>query len=188
MKNKKLAHQEILSQRKSVSEMNRTERFPLMLMLHNIRSMHNIGSIFRTADAACIEKIIITGYTACPPRQEIEKTALGATETVPWHYFRNPEDTFKFYESEDIVFLALEQTEQSISVYDYQIPEDKKICLILGNEVEGVDQEIIDKCESCLEIPMFGMKHSLNVSVAAGIAVFDLIRHLNLISKPIFEI
>jgi 23S rRNA (guanosine2251-2'-O)-methyltransferase len=187
MKNKKLEHQEILSKRKSIDEMNCIDRFPFLVMLNNIRSMHNIGSIFRTADAACIEKIIITGYTACPPRPEIEKTALGATNTVPWHFFKNPLEAMRFYESQNVVFLALEQTEESISVYDYQVPNDKKICLVLGNEVYGVDQKIIDRCDSSIEIPMYGMKHSLNVSVAAGIATFELIREMNL-AKPIFAI
>jgi tRNA G18 (ribose-2'-O)-methylase SpoU len=172
---KKLTHAEILKQRKSVEEMQKSDKFPFVVLLNNIRSMHNVGSIFRTSDAAFIEKIYITGYTATPPREEIEKTALGATETVDWEYFKNPLDAIKKLKKENYSILALEQSKSSLNFYDFELPK-QKICLILGNEVFGTDQELLNLADAHIEIPMFGMKHSLNVSVAYGISIFELIK------------
>lgn len=172
---KKLTHSEILEQRKSIEEMKSSKRFPFVVLLNNIRSMHNIGSVFRTSDAACIEKVYITGYTAQPPREEINKTALGATETVDWEYFEDPIKCIEQLKKDGYLILGLEQSQKSIDFYEYELP-NQNVCLILGNEVFGVDQELLDLCDIHLEIPMYGMKHSLNVSVAYGIAIFELVK------------
>lgn len=158
--------------------MQSENKFPFVVLLNNIRSMHNIGSVFRTSDASCIEKVYITGYTAQPPRDEINKTALGATETVDWEYYKDPKECIHQLKNDGYILAALEQSKSSIDFYEYDLPK-QKICLILGNEVFGVDQELLDLCDVHLEIPMFGMKHSLNVSVAYGIAIFELIKKYN---------
>lgn len=181
---RKLSHGEILDERKSADEMKSVERFPIILLLNNIRSMHNIGSMFRTADAACIERIILTGYTAQPPRDEINKTALGATETVPWTYEKDPIAAISDLKKQNIPMLALEQTTQSKSIYEAAIAPDKAICLVVGNEVFGIDDDVLEACDGALEIPMHGMKHSLNVSVAAGVALFELVRQMSLPFDP----
>lgn len=172
---RKRSHAEILEERLSPSEMTSTTRYPLILILNNIRSMHNVGSIFRTSDAACIQQVYLTGYTAQPPRPEIEKTALGATETVPWTYEKNITTVISDLKAKDITIIGLEQTTDSISLYDYVI-KDRVYALILGNEIFGIDDDVIPLLDDAIEIPMHGMKHSLNVSVAAGIAVFELIK------------
>ena len=155
--------------------MSSTSRYPLILILNNIRSMHNVGSIFRTSDAACIQHVYLTGYTAQPPRPEIDKTALGATETVPWSYEQDILTVINNLKSKNITILGLEQTTNSKSIYEYPILE-RQYALILGNEIFGIDDDIIPTLDDAIEIPMHGMKHSLNVSVAAGIAVFELIK------------
>lgn len=179
---KKRSHQEILEERKSLSEMENTDRLPFVFLLNNIRSMHNIGSVFRTADAACLEKIYLTGYTASPPRDEINKSALGATESVPWEYIQNPLDCIHRLKSMNYSVLALEQSDESKSIYSYEVERKEKYCIILGNEVFGVDDELLDACDGAVEIPMFGMKHSLNVSVAAGIVVYEWLRRFKALS------
>ncbi|MCB0280652.1 MAG: RNA methyltransferase [Calditrichaeota bacterium] len=172
----KLSHSEILEKRHSVEEMHSVSRFPFCVLLNNIRSMHNVGSIFRTADAACIEKVYICGYTACPPREEIEKTALGSTRTVPWHYFKNGAECIQFLKSKGYTIIALEHTDSSINIYRHKLNLDMRICVILGNEVFGIDSDLLDLADYSVEIPMYGMKHSLNVAVAFGISVYQFIQ------------
>lgn len=181
---RKLSHGEILDERLSVDEMKSARRFPIILLLNNIRSMHNIGSMFRTADAACIERIILTGYTAKPPRDEINKTALGATETVPWTYEENAIAAIDDLKKQGIPVFALEQTTESKSIYEAASAPDRALCLVVGNEVFGIDDDVLAACNGALEIPMHGMKHSLNVSVAAGVALFELVRQMGLSLDP----
>ncbi|MEI6652377.1 MAG: RNA methyltransferase [Chlorobiaceae bacterium] len=167
------------------SEMNRPSaeqystmpKHPLYLMLHNIRSMWNVGAMFRTADAACIQKIIISGYTATPPRKEIEKTALGAQETVLWEYHADPLETLAMLKQEGVRICGLEIASGSRS-YTTVNPGDFPLCLVVGNEVDGLENEVLNLCDEVLEIPQYGTKHSLNVAVAAGIAMFELVRVL----------
>jgi len=172
---KKLNHSEILKQRKSVTEMKQVNRHPFVVLLNNLRSMHNVGSVFRTSDSACIEKVYITGYTATPPREEIDKTALGATETVEWEYIKSATECVQRLKDQGYFICGLEHTQTSENFYNFHLP-DQKLCLILGNEVFGVDQELLDMCDAHIEIPMYGMKHSLNVSVAYGISIFELVK------------
>jgi 23S rRNA (guanosine2251-2'-O)-methyltransferase len=159
--------------RKTVDEFRQAEKIPLIIILENIRSAYNVGSIFRTADAFLIQSIYICGYTAYPPHKEIKKTALGAEDTVHWKY--NKDITEAIREIRDMGFLvyAVEQAENSIHLNQLQLKEPK-IALILGNEVTGIEQSTIEQCDGCLEIPQSGMKHSLNVSVAAGIVMWEV--------------
>jgi len=162
--------------RKSVEEFKRSEKVPVIVVLENIRSMHNVGSVFRTADAFLIEAIYICGYTAVPPRKEIDKTALGATETVTWKYFQKAGEAVEELKSEGYKVFAIEQVDKSISLEKINDVYNDKIALVFGNEVSGVEQETIALCEGCIEIPQFGMKHSLNISVAAGIVLWEVVR------------
>jgi 23S rRNA (guanosine2251-2'-O)-methyltransferase len=164
------------------TEMNRlsaehyaaSSKHPLVLMLHNIRSMWNVGSMFRTADAAGIEKIILSGYTATPPRKEIDKTALGAQETVSWEYHANPLEAISKMKKDGVKICGLEITEGS-RPYTAVKPVDFPICLVVGNEVDGLEDGVLQCCDEVLEIPQYGTKHSLNVAVAAGIVLFELV-------------
>jgi tRNA G18 (ribose-2'-O)-methylase SpoU len=171
---KKLSMEEL--ERKSIAEFKSSEKFPVIVVLENIRSMHNVGSVFRTADAFLIEAIYICGYTAQPPRKEIDKTALGATETVTWRYFSTTKDAIKELENEYYKIFAIEQVNNSISLEKFSEMDTKKVAFIFGNEVSGVEAETIALCDGCIEIPQFGMKHSLNISVAAGIVLWEVIR------------
>lgn len=175
---RKLSHQEIEKDRKSIDRINEYKRNPVYALCDNIRSIFNVGAIFRTSDAAFIEKLYLTGYTPYPPRKEIEKVALGATESVPWEYFKNPVDAAKEVKSKGIKIAVLEITDSKNLIWNIN-KEDFPVCLVLGNEITGVSKEIIDIADTSLEIPMLGMKQSLNVSVAYGIAVFEMIRKLN---------
>ncbi len=161
--------------RLSVDEYRNAEKHPVMIMLHNIRSMYNVGSIFRTADAAGIEKVIITGYTATPPRKEIDKTALGAQETMAWEYHSHPLEVIPAMKESGVVVCGLEITRNSRQYTDVGSC-DFPLCLILGNEVHGIDDDVLEQCDHILEIPQYGTKHSLNVSVAAGVALFEMVR------------
>ncbi|MEI6757347.1 MAG: RNA methyltransferase [Chlorobium sp.] len=161
--------------RLSAEQCSGAPKYPLFLVLHNIRSMWNVGSMFRTADAAGIEKMILSGYTATPPRKEIDKTALGAQETVVWEYSADLSATLAAMKREGIKICGLEITEGS-RPYTAITPGDFPICLVVGNEVDGIEDEVLNLCDEVLEIPQFGSKHSLNVAVAAGIALFELVR------------
>ncbi|UPZ17455.1 RNA methyltransferase [Flavobacterium humidisoli] len=165
--------------RKSIEDFKKSEKTPLILVLDDIRSLHNIGSVFRTADAFLIEKIILCGITATPPNKEIHKTALGATETVAWEHHENVLEVIENLKKENILTMAIEQVESSIFLQDFKIKEDQKYALVFGNEVYGVSQEAVAICDGCIEIPQLGTKHSLNISVSAGIVVWDLFQKIN---------
>ncbi len=160
--------------RKSIADFKQAGKTPIIVVLDNIRSMHNVGSIFRTADAFLIESIYICGYTPQPPHRDINKTALGATETVAWKYFPKTIDAVSQLKEEGYYIYAVEQAEGSISLEKGDFQHSKK-ALIFGNEVEGVNDEVLDASDACIEIPQLGSKHSLNVSVSVGIVLWKLI-------------
>lgn len=162
--------------RLSIEEAQKDSKFPIVLVLDNVRSMHNVGSVFRTADSFGIAKIMLCGVTPCPPHREIHKTALGATETVHWQYYPTVDEALNELKQNDYKIAALEQVHNSISLETFDEIPEHKIALIFGNEVEGVSDEALEQCDYALEIPQFGSKHSLNISVTAGIATWELIR------------
>jgi tRNA G18 (ribose-2'-O)-methylase SpoU len=170
---KKLDLEEIAQQRLSPVEASTAPRFPIYVLLDNIRSLYNVGSIFRTADAARIEKLYLCGITGYPPRREIDKTALGAQETVPWEYYANAVDILKELKQKKIPVIALEHTRESKSYWEYQY--DFPCCLVIGNEVWGIQEKLLKFVDAAIEIPMFGAKHSLNASVAFGVAVYEMV-------------
>ncbi|GGD13135.1 RNA methyltransferase [Flavobacterium orientale] len=173
---RKLANSEL--ERKNIDEFKQAEKTPITIILDDIRSLHNIGSVFRTADAFLIEKIYLCGITATPPNKEIHKTALGATETVTWEYAESVIKTIEKVKNDGNSVWAVEQVEHSKMLNDFQVEKNKKYALIFGNEVKGVSQEAIQKCEGVIEIPQLGTKHSLNISVSAGIVVWDLFQKM----------
>ncbi len=168
---RKLKNEELI--RKTVSDFKQAEKTPLILILDNIRSLENIGSVFRTADAFLIEKIYLCGITATPPHKDIHKTALGATENVAWEYVENTLDVVQKLQNEKVSVWAIEQTEKAVLLDVFQPKKNSKHAFILGNEVRGVAQEVVNACGQALEIPQFGTKHSLNISVATGVVVWD---------------
>ena len=161
--------------RLSVSEFKKIEKQPIILVLDNIRSLNNIGSIFRTCDAFLIEKIFLCGITACPPNPDINKTALGATKSVDWEYYESSFNCLKKLISEKYSPIAIEQTEFSIKLNDYKFEKKKKIAFVFGNEITGIQQNVIDICKECIEIPQMGTKHSLNISVSVGIILWKAV-------------
>jgi tRNA G18 (ribose-2'-O)-methylase SpoU len=164
--------------RKSVADFRQAEKTPIIIVLDDIRSLNNIGSVFRTADAFLVEKIYLCGITAIPPNKEIHKTALGATETVAWEYKKNVLEAIADLKKENISVFAIEQVENSIYLQDFLIEKGKKYALVFGNEVFGVNQEAIELCNGTIEIPQLGTKHSLNIAVSAGIVIWDLFQKL----------
>jgi 23S rRNA (guanosine2251-2'-O)-methyltransferase len=160
--------------RKSIEDFKQADKTPLILILDDIRSLHNIGSVFRTADAFLIEKIYLCGITAVPPNKEIHKTALGATETVAWEYNKDVLEVIRSLQHEDVAVWAIEQVEKAVYLQDFIPEKDKKYALVFGNEVKGVSQEAVQLCDGTIEIPQLGTKHSLNISVSAGIVVWDI--------------
>ena len=175
---RKLTHSEIERSRKKPEEIINYKRNPIYVLCDNIRSIFNVGAIFRTSDAAFVEKIYLTGYTPYPPRKEIEKVALGATETVPWEYYKDPMEIVLKLKNEKIKIAVLEITNEQNLIWNAR-PADFTLCLVLGNEITGVSKEIIDMADMSFEIPMLGMKQSLNVSVAYGVAVFEMVRKIH---------
>jgi tRNA G18 (ribose-2'-O)-methylase SpoU len=165
-------------ERKSVEDFKAAEKTPIIIILDDIRSLHNIGSVFRTADAFLIEKIYLCGITATPPHKEIQKTALGATDTVAWEHQESVTELIKKLKSENVTVLAIEQVEGAFLLDDFSIDTTKKYALIFGNEVYGVAQEAVVLCDGCIEIPQLGTKHSLNIAVSAGIVIWDLFKQL----------
>ena len=159
----------------SVDEYHSAEKFPLVVVLDHVRSLYNVGSIFRTCDAFRLEKVILCGITACPPHPEIHKTALGAEESVDWSYFKKTEEAVSELKKENYVVLGIEQCEGSTKLQDFRLDRNKKYAIVLGNEVKGVQQSVLDMCDGCLEIAQFGTKHSMNVSVAAGIIIWSIV-------------
>ena len=173
---RKLANSEL--ERNSVDDFKKAEKTPVILILDDIRSLHNIGSVFRTADAFLIEKIYLCGITATPPNKEIHKTALGATDTVEWEYQKNVLDVITGLKKEGISLWAVEQVENAVLLNDFKPVNGKKHALVFGNEVKGVSQDAIKLCDGTIEIPQLGTKHSLNISVSAGIVVWDIFQKL----------
>ncbi len=161
-------------ERISVDEFKQADKIPIVIVLDNIRSLHNIGSVFRTSDAFLIQSIYLCGITACPPHKEIHKTALGSTDSVDWQYFNNAVDALKILKEKGYTIISIEQAEGSISLNDFKIDKSRKYAIIFGNEVKGVQQKLIDLSDSCIEIPQYGTKHSLNISVSVGVVVWDL--------------
>ena len=172
---KKLTHDEIARQRLTIDAIPERNRLPVVAVVDNVRSLYNVGSIFRTSDGALIERLFLTGFTPHPPRKEIEKTALGATKSIPWEYFPSPQTALDIVRSDGYRVCCLELTNQSI-LYSSVQKIDFPLCLVIGNEISGVSKEIVEQSDLALEIPMFGTKQSLNVAVAYGIAVFELSR------------
>jgi tRNA G18 (ribose-2'-O)-methylase SpoU len=173
---RKLLNEEL--DRLEVHEFKKATKKPIVVVLDNVRSMNNIGSVFRTADAFLVEAIYLCGITATPPHKDIHKTALGATESVNWKYFENTEEAIDLLRSDGYRILGIEQTEGSIMLQEY-IPENGvKYGIIFGHEVRGVQQSIIDLCDDTIEIPQFGTKHSLNISVCAGLVIWEIFQKL----------
>jgi len=164
--------------RLSVEDFKRTEKTPIIVVLDNIRSLNNIGSVFRTSDAFLVEKIYLCGITATPPHKDIHKTALGSTETVDWEYVENIMDLISHLKSENIQVISIEQAENATMLNDFIPESDTKYALVFGNEVKGVSQKVVSASDRVLEIPQFGTKHSLNISVSAGVVIWDLFAKL----------
>lgn len=174
---RKLANSEL--QRLEIEEFKKATKTPLIVILDNVRSLNNIGSVFRTCDAFLIEKIFLCGITATPPNKEIHKTALGATESVDWEYVESTISVVERLKSEGIRVISVEQTEKSVMLNDFQPNSATKYAVIFGNEVKGVEQEVVSASDGVIEIPQYGTKHSLNISVSAGIVIWDLWKKLN---------
>jgi 23S rRNA (guanosine2251-2'-O)-methyltransferase len=169
---RKLPNSEL--RRISVEQFRKSVKTQIIIILDNIRSQANVGSVFRTADAFLIEKICLCGITARPPHREIQKTALGATESVSWSYYPSTMEALKEYKSGGYKIIGIEQTEGSTALQDMVFNNDEKYALIFGHEVNGVDQEVLDECDLCIEIPQFGTKHSFNIAVSAGIVMWEI--------------
>jgi len=177
MKNRKLKNSEL--NRISPSEYKERAKTPLILILDNVRSLNNIGSVFRTADAFLIKKIYLCGITATPPHKDIQKTALGATDSVDWEYAESTLIVIEDLQKEGVVVAAIEQAENSVLLQDFEVERDTTYALVFGNEVKGVQQEIVSSSDVVIEIPQYGTKHSLNISVSAGVVVWDVYVKLN---------
>lgn len=160
----------------SAEEYKQINKTPLVVVLDNIRSCNNIGSVFRTSDALLIEAVHLCGITATPPNKEIHKTALDAEKSVPWSYFEKTEDSVLKLKEVGYKVFAIEQVENSILLPDFEVEENDRLALVFGNEVKGVQQKVIDLCDGAIEIPQFGIKHSFNISVSAGIVLWDLFK------------
>lgn len=165
-------------QRKTAEEMEQTSKHPFLVILDDVRSMHNVGSAFRTCDAFAAEALYLCGYTPVPPHRDIHKTALGATETVKWQHFKTTIEAVAAAKQAGYHIVAVEQTHGSISLEKYKWHPGEKIALVFGNEVTGVQEDIIKISDSCLEIPQWGTKHSLNISVSLGVVLWELVRSL----------
>ena len=170
---RKLSDREIKQSLPSADELAGRKRYPISVVVENIRSMYNVGSIFRTSDAACIQELVLCGYTARPPRKEIDKTALGATETVPWRHIADPCEAIHWFKERQIPVIVLEHCDRSEPLTAMQ--PDFPMALVLGNEVTGISEEVVALADAACEIPMYGIKQSLNVAVAYGVAVFTLL-------------
>ncbi len=176
MKYRKLKNREL--ERITAKEYKASAKTPLIIILDNIRSLNNIGSVFRTADAFLVKKIYLCGITATPPHKDIQKTALGATESVDWEYAENTLDVISKLQSEDVFVAAIEQAEQAVTLDEFKVQKNKTYALIFGNEVKGVQQKAVSASDAVIEIPQFGTKHSLNISVSAGVVVWDFFTKL----------
>ncbi|MDA3954925.1 MAG: RNA methyltransferase [Bacteroidales bacterium] len=164
--------------RLSINDFKKSNKTPIVVVLDNIRSLNNIGSVFRTSDAFLIEKIILCGITATPPHKDIHKTALGATDSIDWEYNKNTTESISKLKNEGYIIVSIEQTEQAIMLQDFMLEENKKYAVIFGNEVKGVQQEVVDISDHSIEIPQYGTKHSLNISVSAGVVLWEFFRKI----------
>ena len=169
---RKLLNNELV--RKSIEQFRTSEKSPFIIVLDNVRSQSNVGSIFRTADAFLTEAIYLCGITAIPPHREIRKTALGATESVAWRYFPETVDAIHFLIEEGYNIIGVEQAEGSVELQNFLIKKGEKCALVFGNEVNGVDQEVLNLCDRCVEIPQFGTKHSFNIAISVGIVLWEI--------------
>jgi tRNA G18 (ribose-2'-O)-methylase SpoU len=171
---RKLKNSEL--QRLNIEEFKNAPKTPIIVILDNIRSLNNIGSVFRTSDAFLIEKIILCGITAKPPHKDIQKTALGATESVEWEYIQETSAALKNLKESGFTIVSIEQTENAVELQNFTIETGKKYAVIFGNEVKGVQQEVVNESDYCIEIPQFGTKHSFNISVSAGIVLWEFFK------------
>ena len=162
----------------SVEEFKQAEKLPLVVVLDNVRSLNNIGSVFRTADAFRLQRICLCGITATPPHRDIHKTALGAEDSVAWQYFDSTSDCVEQLKREGYKVYAVEQVDDSVMLHQFAAPSGNPMAIIFGNEVEGVDEALLPLCEGSIEIPQFGTKHSLNISIAAGILIWEMWRQM----------
>jgi len=172
---KKISYLDLINSSLPLDEVNKKPRRPVRVLLDNIRSLYNVGSIFRTSDAAGVEKIYLCGITGQPPRAEIHKAALGAEDSVPWEYFEKPVQILERLKSEGFKIVALEHTDQRQQYH--QVEFEFPLCLVIGHEITGVSDEVVQLADMAIEIPMFGVKQSLNVSVAYGIAVYEIVKY-----------
>jgi 23S rRNA (guanosine2251-2'-O)-methyltransferase len=177
---KKLSMDEL--NRLSVDEFKKVEKIPLIIVLDNVRSLNNVGSAFRTSDAFLIEKIVLCGITGTPPHREIQKTALGATESVAWEYAENTTQAVQQLHENGYIICAIEQVDSAIPLHQFEVDTEKKYALVFGNEVFGVDESVIKASDIIIEIPQLGTKHSLNISVTLGIVVWDFVTKLKVLS------
>jgi tRNA G18 (ribose-2'-O)-methylase SpoU len=175
--NRKLENNEL--NRKSLDEFKGSSKMPLVVVLDNIRSLNNIGSVFRTSDALLVEKIILCGISGTPPDKEIHRTALGAEESVVWEYFEKTADAVVTLKADGYRVISLEQTVNSIDLMEYQPQRGIKYALVFGNELRGVEQEVVNLSDECIEIPQFGTKHSFNIAVSAGIVLWDFVSKIS---------
>jgi 23S rRNA (guanosine2251-2'-O)-methyltransferase len=171
MQMRKLLNEEL--DRLSLEEFKKKEKIPLIIVLDNIRSMHNIGSVFRTSDAFLIERICLCGITAIPPHKDIHRTALGSTDSVDWAYYEHTIDAIKELKEEGICVVGIEQTENSVKLNDFEPMSGVRYAFVFGHEVRGVSQKVINECDLSIEVPQYGTKHSLNISVCAGIVIWE---------------
>ena len=179
---RKLLNSEL--KRKTVEQFRASRKAPFTIVLDNVRSQSNVGSVFRTADAFLVEAICLCGITARPPDREMQKTALGATESVTWRYFQSTDEAVKELKNNGYFIIAVEQAEGAVELQDIAVESGKKYAIIFGHEINGVDQSIVDMCDRCVEIPQFGTKHSFNIAVSAGIVLWEMSRNLTLNSSP----
>jgi 23S rRNA (guanosine2251-2'-O)-methyltransferase len=167
--------------RKNLAEFKDAPKSPMVVVLDNVRSLHNIGSVFRTCDAFLVEKLYLCGVTACPPNKEIHKTALGSTESVEWKYFEHTADAVEELKEGNYWIFSVEQAENSISLESFKPEKDNKYAFIFGHEVKGIKQEVVDSSDGCIEIPQYGTKHSLNIAVSAGIVIWDVYNKISML-------
>ena len=173
---RKLKNSEL--ERKTVEEFKKTDKYPVVIVLDNVRSLNNVGSVFRTGDGFLIDAVYLCGITACPPHRDIHKTALGATDSVNWKYFTKTEDALQELKKKGYTICSIEQAEKSKNLAEFTPSKDNKYALIFGHEVKGVQQSIVDQSDMCIEIPQHGTKHSFNISVSVGIVLYHFYYHL----------
>ncbi len=173
---RKLQNSELI--RKSVDEFKQSSKTPIIIVLDNVRSLNNVGSVFRTADAFLVEAVYLCGITGCPPNTEIQKTALGATNSVLWKYFKTTIEAVEELKQNNYLVYSIEQTEKAIMLNEFIPQKEKRVAIVFGNEVKGVEQEVVDASTGVIEIPQLGTKHSLNISVSVGIVVWDILNKI----------